>query len=247
MSGSTEIPDIIGGISNTIGLHRLWQTDEQADTEKWKAEREAEETKPADSEEALQTAETLERKEDSGDAVPISAKKEWEKEQKGDTIDHDIEIHGIPRQQTPPTSKGYDWLFPAAQKANQAKMKSDSELNKDESSPPQQSIHRPKTRRESTMPIRISSGGRSETPEQNPKSTARSKWVSATNALRFPLRRRKTEIKPSTGGAGLVATLAAGAPAATLLASHMIADERSHSRIPVIVDLLKVPSPTVFV
>ena len=78
------------------------------------------------------------------------------------------------------------------------------------------------------------------------KSAARSRWVAATQGLRLPLRRRKTE-KPvsKTGGAELITTLAAGAPAANILASHMVSDERSHRRIPVIIDLLKVFAPVI--
>jgi hypothetical protein len=305
MSGSTEVPDIIGGISNAIGLNKSWPTDEQVDFEKRKSEQEAEKTKPANSEEEHQPIQTPEKAEDSGFAAPISIKMEWEKDQKGDTgVDHDIDVHGVPRRLTPPIShevKRYEWPMPASLKDNRVKMKTGSgpsqgdrpeswtdetpQLSKGEgeitssftespiatqsqqessssttpqrlsvplsgenftkrprplSCPPQRNIDPPVPRREFTMPVRPTRSGSSETPNSETKS-AKSRWVSATNALRFPLRRRKTEIKASTGPTGLIATLAAGAPAATILASHMIADERSHHRVPVIVDLLKVP------
>ena len=44
------------------------------------------------------------------------------------------------------------------------------------------------------------------------------------------------------GGSGS-SSLVAGAPAANLIASHMVPDEHSHHRIPVIVDLLKAHPP----
>ena len=78
--------------------------------------------------------------------------------------------------------------------------------------------------------------------DSSKKTAARSRWQNAAQNLRFPLRRRKTDrqTEQTGGGSQVIATLAAGAPAATLIASHMLADERSHHRVPVIVDLLTV-------
>jgi hypothetical protein len=96
---------------------------------------------------------------------------------------------------------------------------------------------KPKPRRLYTMPVQT----RSETPETPRNKAARSKWISAAHNLRFPLRRRKQELDTSKNkGTEVITMLMAGAPAANLIASHMISDERSHRRIPVIVDLLKV-------
>ena len=108
-----------------------------------------------------------------------------------------------------------------------------------QSSSSAQKVDRPKQQRQFTMPA----NGRLASGEAKDKSAARSRWQIATHNLRFPLRRRKTDRKEAAiRGAEVVTTLAAGAPAAILLASHMVSDERSHHRIPIIVDLLKVPT-----
>jgi hypothetical protein len=299
MSGSTEIPDIIGGIINATGLKRLWQTDEQADSEKRESGQEVEGEKPTNSEETHQITQTPESRGNSGNATPVPINIECEKEQREPTeADHDVEVHGVPRLPTPPTSPKDEWPIPESLKENQTKMKNDSGPSQDERpnswtdgklqpskdeeknnsfvgllvpTPDQQKsssstsqsqsmplnkevlferprphsslsrhrIDRPEARRQSTMPVRPTFSGSLETPEAKPKS-AKKRWAAAANALRFPIRRHKTERRMSMRGSELINTLAAGAPAASIFGSHMIADEGSHSRIPVIVELLKV-------
>ena len=85
---------------------------------------------------------------------------------------------------------------------------------------------------------------RNEAPESSKSKTqAKSRWQTAAHGLRFPIRRRKTDRQiEARRGSEVITTLAAGAPAANLLASHMLFDEHFHHRTPIIVDLLKVLS-----
>jgi hypothetical protein len=292
MSASAEIPDIITGITDAIGLNRLWQTEQQLDSERRRSEQAKESP-----DEARRT--NRKDKDDSGDVSRISITK-----QKGEHayVDHDVEIHGVPRRRTPDPSmhkgEGYEWPGSFSLKDYQAKREDDSEPtgvdntqpSKEEPEPDERSLSLigslPPLNQEGqtsfTFPFRTRSQSvplDEENPFQRPrprfsssqllerpvskrqrqlvintqigpdtlevskrKSAARSRWVSATQALRFPTRRKKPD-KPvtKTCGTELIAIMAAGAPAANILASHMVLDERSHHRIPVIVDLLKVP------
>src|SRR5215471_19290339 len=97
MSGSSEIPDIITGIADAIGVNRLWQTEQQLDSERRRAKQEKE--SPDD-------ARHINREDDdgSGDVAPVSITK-----QKGTTpeyayVDHDVEIHGVPSRRAPDPS-----------------------------------------------------------------------------------------------------------------------------------------------
>lgn len=288
MSGSTEIPDYVGKLANAVGLDKLWQSSEQADSERRQEEHEYE-----DKHEHFA--------EDADDGVG---------HHKGQQADHDIEIHGVPRPRSPTEDahrgkKGYEWPMPASAKDNEAKVKLDSQPtqsekgpNKDHTSSPQAEKQRaqnpeaqddeeehskwhsmfPSFRRASEFaspPPRLT-----ESPEPMPerprpqtsasqqsipktkrlqrqytmpapssaereaaaKTKARSRWQAAAHGLRFPIRRKRTNTRDSTRGAGVITTLIAGAPAANLVASHMLTDEHGHHRIPVIVDLLKVCS-----
>lgn len=301
MSGSSEIPDIIGSVTNALGLNRLWQTEEQADSEKRKSDQEGRES------------EDETRKAAQGDD---SFGWRFGKE-KTETGDQDGEIHGVPKPRISETSakkgKGYEWPMPASLKNNQPKKKYDSAPTEDDHHPqtqdttdegqeqhslepiseeqqrpgslsfkgsfksflnqpngtiaespapiPQsaplhkanpferprphssssnQKFDRPLQKRQFTMPSR--SRRQSEDPESSKaKTQAKSRWQAAAHGLRFPLRRRKTErLAESRRSTEVLTTLAAGAPAFNLFASHMLSDERSHHRIPIIVDLLKV-------
>ena len=298
MSASTEVPDIIGGIANVIGLNRLWQFDQHADSEKLKSEQEQ-----SSDEEPHRTSQKPKPK-DSEEVVPVSLKKKRGKEQADADADLDQEVYGVPKRQIPDPSahKGreYEWPMPSSLEDNQAKKKYDYEPTRDEDAEPskedgetdqgtskasfigslipflnqqrtastyssptgphttqlekenpferprshssfsQQLFDRPKrkkTQRQYTMPVQ----GPPESAESPKHKAARSKWVSAAHGLRFPVRRRKQEKDiAKTRGTELITTLAAGAPAAIILASRMVLDERSHHRIPVIVDHLKV-------
>jgi len=110
------------------------------------------------------------------------------------------------------------------------------------SSSSQQPLERPKPRatRQNTMPAHTSHDGDPESRKH--RSAARSRWISATQGLRFPLRKKRITDKlvAAAKGTEVVTSLIAGAPAATIVGMHMIPDERGHPRIPVIVDLLKV-------
>ena len=293
MSASTEIPDIIAGITDAIGINRLWQTEQQLDSEKRRSEQAKEEAHE-------EGGPTNRDNNNSGDVAPVSIEKQRERKQGQVDADHDVEIHGVPRLRTPPDpsahkGKGYEWSMPSSLNDTHAKKKHDSEPWRDEpetdegtskssfvgsllpflnqerrssstsplqagpqsaslgelnfsedlrrhSSPSHQRIDhhkpKPKPQQQYTMPVQR----RSDTPETSrDHPTARSRWISATQALRFHTRRKKQD-KPvaKTRGTELITTLAAGAPAANIFASHMVLDERSHHRIPVIVDLLKV-------
>jgi hypothetical protein len=296
MSASTEIPDVIGGITNAIGLNRLWQTDEQADAEK----RKAEQTEESVEDERDRTRQD-EKPDESLNVAPVSIEQKKNKE-----IDQDAAIHGVVRQPNPPTGeegKGYEWPGPAAPKDNLAKTQSaleptqnektesprdeDQQPTKDDEQPSKVSFmgtlipfltqqktssptpptsttgesrphdkenasnrprrhsssnlefQRPKVQRQYTMPAPATESLESS----RAKSVARSRWQAAAQSLRIPLRRRRHENNiAKTRGAELISTLAAGAPAANILASHMVLDERSRHRIPIVVDLLKVPA-----
>ena len=107
-----------------------------------------------------------------------------------------------------------------------------------QSSVSQQIIPRP------TLPRRQHTVAGSPTAEREREAEsgnkAKSRWAAAAHGLIFPLRRRRmSSIRESTRDTGIVTTLIAGAPAANLLASHMLIDDHHH-RIPVIVDLLTV-------
>jgi len=298
MSGSTEIPDVLGGITNALGVKHLWDTEEQLDSEKHKPE-EAEQRKK---EESLQTKKTDHEDERRG-VVPVSLKKEKEGEREselaeGKKADHDVEIHGVLRLRNSPKQirNGYEWPTPASLTNDQTKRKYGSEPPGDEEppcqgvgtsskppwmgsilpplkeqknsfveSPPPTSpqtapceidnpFDRPRPqslssqrnferlkppRRQFTAPDGQRRGSESQ---ESSRTRAKSRWVAAAHGLRFPLRRRTTELRriTETRGRELINSLVAGAPAASLLALHMIPDERSHHRIPVIVDLLKV-------
>ena len=320
MSSATEIPDFVSGVTQALGLNRLWQTEEQADAEKRKNEQhDAGETAE---DEARRTKQTDD--EDNTDVAPVSIAQERDKEDaagrvkwKADgTADDDMDVHGITRRAPEPSAgkgKGYEWPMPTSMKDNQAKKKYDTAptqddtaptateqpqeksqsepipdgtskptkssfkgsllpfLNQQRSSPspsalptsaqsaplnkenpferprPQsssssQKLDRPTQKRQFTMPA----NGRPVASEAKNKTAARSRWQVATSNLRFPLRRRRTDRKEAaTRGTEVITILSAGAPAANLLASHMVSDERSHHRIPLIVDLLKVNTPSV--
>jgi|SRR5579859_8157165 len=302
MSASTEIPDVIGGITNAIGLNRLWQTDEQADSERRKSEQESKE------EEAHRTKQKGDGH-TNGDLAPVSIAQERTKEKGGrGQTDHDIEIHGVPRRRTPPPEnkgKGYEWSMPRTigkddSEGHQTQPESTEMLpeEKDEitmesmldgktskpslsslipflsqqrkqsssalptgpktvperekenpferprpqstASPENITFDRPPTKRQFTVPA-----PRPETADSTAThKAARSRWVTAAQGLRFPLRRKKTDRpRERSTGTEIIRTLTAGAPAASLFASHMIPDERSHHRIPVIVEFLKVTFP----
>jgi hypothetical protein len=299
MSGSSEIPDIVGSVTNALGLNRLWQTDEQADSEKRKSDQESRDS-PQD--------ETRKTEDSWGWRIG--------KEETG-TGDHDGEIHGVPKARTSDSSakkgKGYEWPMPASLKNNQPKKKYDNAPTEDDhhpqtqdstdegpeyhslepiseeqqrpgrlsfkgslkpflnqqngvfsesplptaqsaplhrsnpferprphSSSSNQKIDRPLQKRQFTMPAR--SHKQNEAAESSKsKAQAKSRWQTAAHGIRFPLRRRKTErMSESRRSTEVLTTLAAGAPAFNLFASHMLSDEHSHHRIPVIVDLLKV-------
>lgn len=323
MASATEIPDFVTGVTQALGLNRLWQTEEQADAENRKNEQQGGgDSAEVEPRRTKQTEDEDEDK-DKGDVAPVSIAKERQKEEeaivKGQgnaegTVDHDMDVDAVSSHAPPEPSagkgKGYERPMPASTKDNQAKKKYDTaptqndlhpttldqpqdqpqsepipdgdmkpakaafkgsllpflsqqrtspstsalptsaqsapltkenpfEQLRPQSSSSAQKVDRPKQQRQFTMPA----SGRLAPAEGKGKSAARSRWQAATHNLRFPLRRRKTDRKEAaTRGIEVVTTLAAGAPAATLLASHMVSDERSHRRIPIIVDLLKVPT-----
>src|SRR5271154_6464375 len=144
MSGTTEVPDIIGSITNAVGLDRLWRTDEQADSEKRKSQQEDKTTDSKD-EETPRTKETA-TDESGKNVAPVSIKqerekeKQWEKTERTD-VDHDMDVNGVPRPITPPKpsahkGKGYEWPMPSSLKNNQPKRKYDSEPTGDDRHPP---------------------------------------------------------------------------------------------------------------
>ena len=320
MSGTTEVPDIIGSITNAVGLDRLWRTDEQADSEKRKSQQEDKTTDSKD-EEAPRTKQTA--PDESGkDVAPVSIKqerekeKQWERTERTD-VDHDMDVNGVPRPITPPKpsaqkGKGYEWPMPSSLKNNQPKRKYDSEPTGDDKHPPppeadeeqpppeeqpskasfmgalkpflnQQHSSSPGPSGPQTAPVheanpfdrpRPQSSSSQKKPDRrnlrrqyttpapasapeaddntDPEVTkqrhavAKSRWVAAAQGLRFPLRRKKEDKRASkTRGTEVITSLVAGAPAANIIASHMVPDEHSHHRIPVIVDLLKAQPPCV--
>jgi hypothetical protein len=312
MSASAEVPDFASGITNTLGINKLWRTDQQEESALWR-ERQNDEKGDYEDREKQRREQTGEGK---GEVAPVSIADEKRKET-GEGTDHDGEVHGVPRSRTTPQSPGgqksYDWPTLASLALNQEgqtehipstesrdeasgvvekeqvdgqpsekeESTSDRELkpsrapflgalrpffsaqklprgdssssNVPQSVPPLEredpfqrqrpgtsgvaSVERPTPqRRQYTMPASGRPG------EAHRKGAARSRWQNAAHNLRLPLRRRKTDrqAEQSGGGSQVIATLQAGAPAATLIATHMLSDERSHHRVPVIVDLLKV-------
>src|SRR5271156_6023071 len=264
MSASTEIPDYFGKLANAVGIDQLWQSSEQADSERRKEEQEGEDKHEQHDEEADEKVSHPKQKQ----------------------ADHDIEIHGVPKPQSPTEDahhgkRGYEWPMPGSLKDNEARVKRDSQPtqsekpgpNKDDSafdeaqekqhqlpekqddqeepskwqsllpsflgqrrasefvSPPprltespellterprpqtsasHQSIPKPRgPRRQYTMPASPSGGDR----DYEAKTKARSRWQAAAHGLRFPLRRKRTNTRESTRGAGVITTLIAGAPA----------------------------------
>jgi hypothetical protein len=104
MSASTEIPDIIAGITDAIGINRLWQTEQQLDSEKRRSEQ-------ANSEADEEGGPTNRDNDNAGDVAPVSIVKQRERKQRQADADHDVEIHGVPRLRTPPdpsAHKGYE-------------------------------------------------------------------------------------------------------------------------------------------
>jgi hypothetical protein len=310
MSSSVEVPDIVGTITNAIGLNRLWESDEQLDAEKRKSEQKAE---PAKTEPT-----PIERRPDDDeprskpDVAPVSIDKERENGQAGARADVDPDggIDGIKEKlrDRPKKRTGFEWPMPASVKTNQAKKKVDSEPTKDDGPTPptdedpetttdgapskasfmasipfltqqhdqeppetaeettedvpadspatatrprphtssshQHSRPRPGTR-QYTMPTRLAHG--SDDADTGKRSAARSRWVAATQGLRFPLRRKKTEKQvAATKGNEVMMSLMAAAPAATMVGTHLVPDERGHHRIPIITELLKVRPPKGF-
>lgn len=307
MSSSAEVPDIVGTITNAIGLNRLWESDQQLDAEKRKSEQKAE---PSKSEPT-----PLERRPDDDeppskpDVAPVSIAKEGgngEARDHGD-VDRDGGIDGVKEKLRPQPKKrtGYEWPMPASVKTNQAQKKIDTEPRKDDeqtsptdedpdttadgapskgsfmaslipflsqqhgeeeahenteeptddvpadspasairprpssSSSYQHSRPRPRMR-QNTMPAHLAHGG--DEADTGKPSAARSRWVAATQGLRFPLRRKKTEKQvAATKGNEVMMSLMAAAPAASMVGTHLVPDERGHHRIPIITELLKVP------
>jgi len=288
MSSSAEMPDVIGGISNALGLNKLWQSDEQADSEKRKSDQAHQ-----PSEDEVDRG----RKKDNKDVAPVSIK-----DQQPNGIDHDDDVHGVPRTEPPRKKKGYEWPMPMSAN-NKAKTKYDDASTQDadkepptdddqqeqdgkasfaesfipffqkstisssplptsamsaplhrenpfeqprpQTAPDEDDIDgqvplRPKTQRQSTVPAKSDDRPGSKGSEAK-HARARSRWATAAQGLRIPLRRKKTtQSITKARGPTVINTLAAGVPAANLIASHMLPDEHSHHRIPVIVDLLKV-------
>jgi len=307
MSSSTEIPDILGGVTHAIGFNRLWKSDQQADAEKRKSEQE---TEPPQIERPGSSTPQNTARGWSGDVAPVSVAKQRETREETDHkeahSDDDIHVVSVrERLQTQPKTTAYEWPMPASLKRNQAKKKADAEPTKDDETAPSEENHtngiasksslmaslvplvgqrnecpgsvedsaaagqsppnsggsfsrprlyssssqlpieRPKPRatRQNTMPAPLPHGDDTESGKH--RSAARSRWISATLGLRFPLRRKRTADKQvaATMGAEVVTTLIAGAPAATMVGMHMVPDERGHHRVPVIIDLLKVCLP----
>lgn len=147
MSGSTEIPDILGSITNAIGLDRLWQTEEQTDAEKRKSQQEQEKAAESADHEAHRTKQTTD--ESDKDVAPVSIAKEREKEaEQQPETDHDMDVHGVPRPQTPPDpsahkGKGYEWPMPTSLLNNQPKRKYDREPTGDDGRPPPETDEEP--------------------------------------------------------------------------------------------------------
>ena len=106
-----------------------------------------------------------------------------------------------------------------------------------QSSSSQGEFERPKPKRRQTVPAE----GLAYMAGRKAKANVRSRWRAAARGILLPLRRSKiSETGPQTRGAEVISMLAAGAPAVNLVASYMAFDERSHRRVPVIVDLLRV-------
>jgi len=284
MSGSAEVPDIFGGISQALGLNRLWETEEQADSEKRKSDQEGE----SGDDESRRIK--LGKARDEGDGVEsLSTQKENEGQEGPD-------IHGVPKRRVPKKHRrhGYEWPIPASFTDVRAQRRYDSEPTRHENASQEEEAEPSKTvltgslipflrdQRSTLVDSPLPTGpvtvpyerdnpfdhprpqssstqrrferskspgrqyslpsGRRRDSEESGHARARSRWTTATHGLRFPLRRRKTELHPitQTHGRELVTQLVAGAPAATLVGTHMVPDERSHCRIPVIIDLLKV-------
>ena len=308
MSASAEIPDIIGGITNTLGLNRLWETEQQQEAESWREKHEDEK----DEKEERREKERKETDEGSGGVAPVSIADEKR------TTDHDGDIHGTSKSWTkcqPSEKKRLDWPALASLELQQARQylpattKTEAEtepvageasgiVEKEEvdqqsaedgnyktTKPPflaslrpffgsqklpradfsASSAYQSFPRQREDLLLRERPGSSSGVPQvERPvpqrrqytmpangrtldsprKATARSRWQNATQNIRIPLRRKRTDrpVEQSRGGSEVLATLQAGAPAATLIATHMLPDERSHHRVSVIVDLLKVLS-----
>src|SRR5271170_7311945 len=97
MSGSVEVPDIVTGITNAIGLNRLWENPQQTDAEKRKSNQKAESAE----DEAHRTKQTPDDHGEGGGGggegvAPVSLKQERERE-KHIHVDHDDDVAGIPR------------------------------------------------------------------------------------------------------------------------------------------------------
>jgi hypothetical protein len=253
MSASLELPDIVSGITAATGLHKLWQTEEQRDAERRKEQQEQEHE---EDEKERHPQHAAAKEADLGDEInfvrPSPAKlphsqsldnlpkasephemnlvedKDWEDEEPRPLkdsplpfLDRDQLLHTSQRENT------FDQIRPHSSRSQTTTTKFD----------------RPVARRQQTMPGRVRSNITSfepEAPEANKsRNTARSRWQAAAHGLRFRRKKRRDAIA-STKGTALVSTLAAGAPAANIFASHMVPDERGHRRIPIIVELLKV-------
>ena len=305
MSSSAEVPDIVGSITNAIGLNRLWESDQQIDAEHRKSQQEAEPAHTVPTPLPRHTSDSA-----KADVAPVSIAKEREKEATGGQKDVDQE-DGIQVKLRPQPKKrtGYEWPMPASVKTNHAKEKIDSAPTRDgePNSYPTDENHettvdgapskgpsfmaslipfltqqhdespetaeeeteqahspaetqsttsrprpyssashhhpRPKARtRQYTMPTRLAHG--SDESDTGKRTAARSRWVAATQGLRFPLRRRKTDKQvAATKGNEVMMSLMAAAPAATMMGTHLLPDERGHHRIPIVVELLKVTAP----
>jgi hypothetical protein len=318
MASSTETPDLLGSLSNALGLNRLWQSDEQADAENRKSEQEGEplQTEPPTN----KTLKDPESRENSGEAsVSIAKEREKERARDQEEVDNNDGIQGVSaplRLQAQPR-KGTDaWPMPVSFGTNQAEKPVDSGPSKDDnsaladenpetsadgggsksylmpslipflgqqqrepaenvdaagegqpsqgvqdpgipkpfsrrqsvSSSSEQPLRRPNRRftRQSTTPAHLAPDS-DDNEGSRSISAARSRWISVTHGLRFPLRRRKTDKQAAaTKGTEVVTSLIAGAPAATLIGTSMVPDERGHNRIPFIVGLLKVMAPQSF-
>ena len=307
MSGTTEIPDILGHITNAVGLDRLWQTNQQADAEKRMSQRQEEERVAESTDEKARKIIHTAVEESRKNVAPVSFTTEPEKERAHVDVDHSTEGRGASEPQTPPDpsgqkANGYGRRLTSSLEKNQPALMHDGETTQDDKRPPSQTddeqtapdvkpskisfvgalkpfmlqqtsslpasdgtqsaplhranpfdtarpqsssshrkVYRQNLERQYTMPAPATSPGADNLEPTKRHSAAKSRWVAATHGLRFPLRRKKDDKKVSkTKGTEVVTTLVAGAPAAEILASHMVLDEHSHHRIPIIVDLLRV-------
>ena len=115
MSASVAIPNFIGGITEVNGLNRLWQTDQQADSERRK------------SEQVLQN----ENGEKLVEVVPgpISRERKNQGQRQAD-VDHPVEVHGTPDPSSP-NGNANDRIVVASLRNDRAKGKYDSEATQD--------------------------------------------------------------------------------------------------------------------